>query len=102
MICHGLLVAGLITEIGGQIAWLASGMSFKFKKPVYIGDTIRCDFTVTEMDEKGCAKAEAVFTNDNQITVLEAALFRIVPGGQEKQVMENMIVEGAPTNKIFI
>ncbi|MBU1180876.1 MAG: acyl dehydratase, partial [Proteobacteria bacterium] len=29
LICHGLLVAGLITEIGGQIGWLASGMDFR-------------------------------------------------------------------------
>lgn len=42
LICHGLLVASLVTEIGGQIGWLASEMSFTFKKPVYIGDTIDC------------------------------------------------------------
>ncbi|MBT8359723.1 MAG: acyl dehydratase, partial [Deltaproteobacteria bacterium] len=38
-ICHGLLVASLLTEIGGQLGWLASAMSFQFKKPVYLGDT---------------------------------------------------------------
>jgi len=79
-ICHGLLVASLLTEIGGQIGWLASGMSFEFKKPVYFGDTIRCDFTITEMDAKGRAKAEVVFTNNNDIIVLEAVLTGIVPG----------------------
>ena len=46
-ICHGLLVASLLTEIGGQIGWLASGMNFHFRKPVYFGDTIECCFTVT-------------------------------------------------------
>jgi acyl dehydratase len=32
-ICHGLLIASLVTEIGGQIGWLASGMTFKLKLP---------------------------------------------------------------------
>ena len=30
-ICHGLLVASLLTEIGGQLGWLASGMNFRFR-----------------------------------------------------------------------
>lgn len=29
MICHGLLVGGMICEFGGQVGWLASGMDFK-------------------------------------------------------------------------
>ena len=33
-ICHGLLIATLLTEIGGKIGWLASGMNFRFIKPV--------------------------------------------------------------------
>ena len=37
LICHGLLVASLITEIGGQIGWLASSMTLQFKKPVFRG-----------------------------------------------------------------
>jgi 3-hydroxybutyryl-CoA dehydratase len=100
LICHGLLVASLITEIGGQIGWLASGMSLHFKKPVYIGDTIRCDFTITEIDDHGRAKARAVFTNENKVTVLEAGLSGKIPGSREKQVMQDMLAEGDPTNKI--
>ena len=66
LICHGLLVASLITEI----------------------------------DDRGRAKAEAVFTNENNMTVLEAVLVGIVPGIQEKQVMQDMLAEGDLTNKI--
>jgi acyl dehydratase len=99
-ICHGLLIASQITEIGGQIGWLASGMTFKFKKPVYFGDTIKCDLTITDLDEKGFAKAEAVFTNEDNITVLEAVVTGFVAGDQEKQVMKDMLAEGDPTNKI--
>ena len=99
-ICHGLLVATLLTEIGGQIGWLASGMNFKFKNPVYFGDTVRCDLTITDIDERGRAKAEAVFTNEHDITLLEAVVTGIVPGAQEKQVMKDMLAKGDSTNKI--
>jgi len=98
-ICHGLLVASLLTEIGGQIGWLASGMNFRFKKPVYFGDTIECRFTITELDERNRAKAEAVFKNHQDEIVLEAHLTGIIPGSPEKRAMEAMMAEGDPTNK---
>ena len=97
-ICHGLLVAGLLTEIGGQIGWLASGMNFRFKKPVYFGDTIECSFTITELDDRSRAKAEAVFKNQQDEVVIEAHLTGIIPGVPEQRVMEAMLAEGDPTN----
>ncbi len=33
VICHGLLIGSMICEFGGQVGWLATGMSFKFIKP---------------------------------------------------------------------
>ena len=98
-ICHGLLVASILTEIGGQIGWLASGMTFRFKKPVYFDDTITCEFTITELDDRNRATAEVVFTNQQAEIVLEAQLTGILPGGPEKRVMEAMVAEGDPTNK---
>jgi 3-hydroxybutyryl-CoA dehydratase len=100
-ICHGLLVASLITEIGGQIGWFASGMNFHFREPVYFGDTIQCDFTITAIDDRGYAKAEAVYTNQDQVTVLEGVLTGIMPGTEEKEVMKSMAAEGDPTNKLL-
>jgi acyl dehydratase len=100
-ICHGLLVAGMITEIGGQVAWFASGMSFRFKKPVYFGDTIICTCTITELDEKQKATAKAVFTNQHGIIVLEASLHGYLPGHPERDVLKRMIAEGDPTNKLI-
>ena len=100
LICHGLLVASLITEIGGQIGWLASSMSLEFKKPVYIDESVTCDLTIIEIDKRGRAKAEAVITNRNKIIVLEASLNGIVPGQPEKTVLKEMVDEGVPTNKI--
>ncbi|HXM25326.1 MAG TPA: MaoC family dehydratase [Chthoniobacterales bacterium] len=98
-ICHGLAVASLATEIGGQIGWLASGMNFRFKKPVYFGDTIECSLTITEIDDRNRAKAEAVFKNQQNEVVIEAHLTGIVPSFQERQIMEIMTAEGDPTNK---
>jgi 3-hydroxybutyryl-CoA dehydratase len=99
-VCQGLLVASLVTEIGGQIGWLASGMQFKFLKPVYFGDTITCDFTITEIDNGGQARAEAAFTNQGQATVLLGVVTGFIPGDKEKQVMKAMVDEGDPTNKV--
>lgn len=99
-ICHGLLIAALVTEIGGQIGWLASGMNFKFKRPVYFGDSVKCDFTITCVDEKGRAKAEAVFINGDGIIVSKAVITGILPDIREKRIIKNMLAEGDPTNRI--
>ena len=99
-VCQGLLVASLVTEIGGQMGMLASGMDFKFLKPVYFGETIKCDFTITEIGNGGKARAEGVFTNEDQATVLLAVVTGFIPGAEEKQVMKAMVDEGDPTNKI--
>lgn len=98
VICHGLLVAGMITQIGGQIGWLASGMGFKFKKPVFIGDTITCTFTIGQIDERGRAAGNAVYTNQQGEVVLEADLKGILPGPAERRIMQAMVAEGDPTN----
>jgi acyl dehydratase len=99
-ICHGLLVGSMLTEIGGQIGWLASGMNFRFRKPVYLGDTIRCCLTISEVDERNRAKAEAVFTNQRDEIVMEANVTGVIPGSTEKRIKEAMVAEGDPTNKI--
>ncbi|MFZ0131549.1 MAG: MaoC family dehydratase [Desulfobacterales bacterium] len=98
VICHGLLVAGMITQIGGQIGWLASGMGFKFKKPVFIGDTITCTFTIGQIDERSRAAGNAVYTNQQGEVVLEADLKGILPGPAERRIMQAMVAEGDPTN----
>jgi len=99
-ICHGLLVASLLTEIGGQIGWLASGMDFRFKSPVYFGDTVTCALTITEIDTENRARAKAKFKNRQGTVVLEAKLSGILPGDPERQVLKVMVSEGDPTNKI--
>jgi 3-hydroxybutyryl-CoA dehydratase len=95
-ICHGLLVASMLTEIGGEIGWLASEMSFRFRKPVYFGDIIECSLTITELDDRNRAKAEAVFKNQQDEVVIEAHLTGIIPGSPERQVMQLAAAEGSP------
>lgn len=99
-ICHGLLVGSLITEVGGQIGWLATEMNFRFLKPVFFGDTITCRFTLLEADERGRARGSAVFTNQHGVVVLEAVLGGRLPGKAERAVLAAMVAEGDPTNRI--
>ena len=99
-ICHGLLVAGMITEIGGQIGWLAAGMNFRFKRPVYFGDTIECTLVITEVDADGKANASATYCNQDGEEVLSADLYGILPGDKERQILQAMVNEGDPTNKL--
>jgi 3-hydroxybutyryl-CoA dehydratase len=97
-ICHGLLAASLVTEIGGQIGWLASAMNFRFKGPVYVGDKILCSWVITAIDQKGRAKASVTLTKEDGVTVIEAEISGIVPGIEERKVLSQMLSEGDPTN----
>lgn len=89
-ICHGLLAASIITEIGGQIGWLASSMDFRFKKPVYFGDTVTCYFTIVAVDEKGRARAEAVYRNQNGTKVIEAVITGLLPNQEERHILSEI------------
>ena len=98
-ICHGLLVGSILTEIGGQMGWLASEMNFRFKRPVYLGDTVECTFTISEIDQRNRARAEVVYRNQDGIVVLEADLSGILPGEPERAVLDAIVAEGDPTKK---
>jgi acyl dehydratase len=74
-------------------------MDFRFKKPVYFDDTIQCALSILKIDDRGRAEAEAVFDNQEGVTVLEARLSGILPGAEEIKIMKRMLTEGDPTNK---
>jgi 3-hydroxybutyryl-CoA dehydratase len=99
-ICHGLLVGGMLTEIGGQIGVLASRMGFVFKKPVYFGDTVQCRWTFTEINKEGRARADVEFRNQDEIIVLIATVEGIIPSVRERAILKAMVEEGDPTNKL--
>ena len=48
---HGLLTATLPTRVGGALDFLAREMHFEFLRPVWTGDTVRCEVTLTELSE---------------------------------------------------
>ena len=98
-ICHGLLVGSLLTEIGGQIGWLAAEMNFRFKKPVYFGDTIDCSLTITKIDGRNRARAEAIYRNQDGTVVLEAELGGILPGDRERKVLDAILAKGDSNGK---
>lgn len=97
-IAHGLLSAGLVTEIGGQIGWVASSMNFRFKGPVYLGEPITCAWVITEIDERGRAKASARITRPDGVTVIEADIGGVVPGPDARELLRRMLADGDPTN----
>jgi acyl dehydratase len=99
LICHGLLVGSMVCELGGQLAWLASGMSFRFRKPVYFGDTITCTMKIT-VGAGSRAHADAVFINQDGITVMTGTLSGYLPEGESRDALERMVREGDPTNKL--
>lgn len=99
-ICHGLLVGSMLTEVGGQIGWLASAMNFRFKQPVHFGEIITCKFTITDIDARRRARAEALYFNQQGDIVLEAELKGILPDAAERHILNAMVAEGDPTNKV--
>ena len=100
LICHGLLVGAMVCEFGGQVGWLATGMNFKFIKPIYFEDTIHCTITIKKIEKTGRAEAEAIFTNQNDEQVCHAHLTGRVPLSQERELLKQMIEENDPTNKL--
>ncbi|MCC6747575.1 MAG: enoyl-CoA hydratase [Deltaproteobacteria bacterium] len=47
---HGLLVAALPTQLGGELHYLAREMRFEFLRPVFTGDTIEAELVVLRAD----------------------------------------------------
>lgn len=99
-ICHGLLVGAMICEFGGQVGWLATGMNFKFLKPVYSGDTIQCTIRILKIEDRGRAEAEAVLTNQAGEQVCYAFVTGILPVDEERDLLRQMVDEGDPSNRI--
>lgn len=100
LILHGLLTAGMVCEVGGQLAWLATAMEFRFRRPVFFGDTVTCTVTVTSVDQRGWAKAEALYTNQRGEVVVSAKMEGQVPRGESQDVLQRRVEEGDPYNPL--
>jgi acyl dehydratase len=51
LMAHGLLTATLPTKIGGDMNFIAHEMTFQFHRPVFSGDTIKCEVTVSSLEQ---------------------------------------------------
>ncbi len=64
---QGLLTATLPTRIGGEMDYVARTMTFNFKRPVFVGDTVTCSVTITALRPDGQRTGlEATFECLNQ------------------------------------
>jgi hypothetical protein len=90
----------MICEFGGQVGWLATGMSFRFLNPVYFKDTIQCKITLTRLEPNGRAEAKAEFTNQQGERVALAAMTGRLPMADDSALLNRMVQEGDPSNKL--
>lgn len=51
LVVHGLLTGTLPTKIGGDLEYVARELNYTFHQPVYTGEAIRCEMTVTSVEE---------------------------------------------------
>ena len=49
---HGLFTASIGTKLGGDLDYIAREMVSEFLRPVFTGDTITCELTMTEVEKK--------------------------------------------------
>jgi 3-hydroxybutyryl-CoA dehydratase len=52
LVVQGLLTATLPTKVGGDYNVLARTMNFEFLRPVFTGDTIRCEVTIEQFEKQ--------------------------------------------------
>ncbi|HKF36963.1 MAG TPA: enoyl-CoA hydratase, partial [Ktedonobacteraceae bacterium] len=51
LMVQGLLTATLPTKLGGDMNYIARELVFEFLRPVFTGDTIRCESTITHFEK---------------------------------------------------
>jgi 3-hydroxybutyryl-CoA dehydratase len=88
-ILPGLLVASMMTHVGGTWAILAHEVNFTFHQPIYTGDTVNLFMKVTEISSKNRATIEAVWTNEEGDMVLSGTLYGYPPREKERRLLIN-------------
>jgi acyl dehydratase len=83
LVVHGLLTGSLLTKIGGDLTVFARQMDFRFRRPVYTGDTIRCSWTNERVEQRA----------DGVDVVAEVVCHRI-EGDEPADVVLEATVEG--------
>ncbi|MFD2129746.1 MaoC family dehydratase N-terminal domain-containing protein [Pseudogracilibacillus auburnensis] len=67
LMVHGLFTASIATKIGGDLNYIARDMFFEYIRPVFTGDTIQCELSITNVEQmEGYKKLEIQSTFCNQ------------------------------------
>ncbi len=75
LVVHGLLTGSLMTKIGGDLSYIARTMEYEFRKPVYTGESITCEWTVeskTEQEDRYLLENDVVYRNESGDVVVDA------------------------------
>lgn len=73
LMVHGLFTASIGTKIGGDLNYIAREMVSEFIRPVFTGDTITCELTLTKVEQfEGFKRVavKSVYRNQNDKEVL--------------------------------
>ena len=62
LMVHGLFTASIGTKLGGDLNYIAREMVSEYLRPVFTGDTITCELTMTEVEQKDGFKKIAMNT----------------------------------------
>jgi 3-hydroxybutyryl-CoA dehydratase len=67
LMVHDLLIATLPTRLDGELNYIARNVSFVLVHPVFVGDTVRCEITITQLaQEELHTRMSATFICRNQ------------------------------------
>ncbi|CAM3927608.1 FAS1-like dehydratase domain-containing protein [Alicyclobacillus pomorum] len=81
LMAHGLLTASVGTKIGGDLNYIAREMVFEYVRPVFSGDTITCELTITKVDKRETfveVAMKCVYTNQHGKEVLIGSSYGII------------------------
>lgn len=81
LMVHGLLTASIGTKVGEELHYIARELVSEFIRPVFTGDTITCELTLTNIEQmEGYKKVsiESVYRNQDEKTVLVGTSYGII------------------------
>lgn len=80
LITPGMFQAAMVTKLGGDLNLLARKITFSFDKPVYVGDTLEAEVTVTLIElPKNRITLEGKITNQAGVVVLTCTTVGYLP-----------------------
>ncbi|TYR81447.1 enoyl-CoA hydratase [Priestia megaterium] len=81
LMVHGLLTASIGTKIGGGLNYIARELVSEFVRPVFTGDTITCELTLTKVEQMEVVKKveiRSVYRNQKGKEVLAGTSHGII------------------------